>query len=504
MRDATSSKSGLFESMVTWRRKRPYVELKTDRKRSCIPVTSKFQRFLALSCAFCFPAGAHVCYKMTSGIEIYLLERFSINSAEYGELNSAVSWAGLALIPFAAGYFVDTYPTRYSLLAFSLITLIGQLIFTIAVINGSFAGAVFGRAVFGLGESTVMIAQGTMCVQWFHGVDQLALAIGVTEMAHNIANYIGKVAINVGLAFGDWEMTLWFGVFICVFSCVISVAYFFLEASVETDLNSHLTDLTSTVEGNNASQPSCVSGCRDLFGARRLSGLFWLFCFLHFLVSNVEHLFDAISTDFIYEKWDMQWKEAAWLSGLNYALPILLSPVIGYMLDRSKSRMLIATMACITMMLGHFILGFLYWDPAVGMLVLAAAESVLPTILRSSIPLVVPPDVSGVTFGMFAVAENVGKVIGNPILGWMKDFTGDYILDEKLFVGMSFSAVLCCLVINSIDSSNHNLLKSKSSRAELLLLSNEAKQNRRQAAKPPLGLEDSEIGIAMTPPSSQV
>jgi hypothetical protein len=35
--------------------------------------------------------------------------------------------------------------------------------------------------------------------------------------------------------------------------------------------------------------------CSELGGLRKLSGLFWLICFLHFLVSNVEHLFDAIS-----------------------------------------------------------------------------------------------------------------------------------------------------------------------------------------------------------------
>ena len=120
-----------------------------------------------------------------------------------------------------------------------------------------------------------------------------------------------------------------------------------------------------------------------------------MFCLLHFLVSNVEHLFDSISAKFIFEKWGIDWTDAVWVSGINYALPIVLSPVIGHMLDRVPNRMLIASFACATMAAGHVILGFFPWTPVVGMLVLAVALSVLPTILRSSVPVVVPHGVSG-------------------------------------------------------------------------------------------------------------
>ena len=64
-----------------------------------------------------------------------------------------------------------------------------------------------------------------------------------------------------------------------------------------------------------------------------------MFCLLHFLVSNVEHLFDSISAKFIFEKWGIDWTDAVWVSGINYALPIVLSPVIGHMLDRVPNRM---------------------------------------------------------------------------------------------------------------------------------------------------------------------
>ena len=211
-----------------------YVALEDD--ESPPKIGSKNQRYLALVCAACYPVGAHVCYKMTSGIEKDMVASMGINDKQYGYLNSAVSYSGLALIPFAAGFLVDSRPTGHAAVLFSLLTLVGHIVFTLAVSSDNFTGALVGRTIFGIGESTVMVAQGTMCAQWFRSKDQLALAIGVTEMTHNLGNWLGKVAINVGLAWGGWKMTMWFGTIICILGVGVAVAYLFLERSGKRDV----------------------------------------------------------------------------------------------------------------------------------------------------------------------------------------------------------------------------------------------------------------------------
>ena len=45
------------------------------------------------------------------------------------------------------------------------------------------------------------------------------------------------------------------------------------------------------------------------------------------------------------------------------------------------------------------------------------------------------------------------------MIGYFKDETGNYTLDEKVFVGMSFLAVLCCGGIMLVDGRRSNLLK---------------------------------------------
>jgi MFS family permease len=178
--------------------------------------------------------GAHVCYKMTASMEEELLESLGINNEQYGDLNSAVSWASLAGVPFAAGVLVDRFPTRFAAIFFCSIVVVGHWIFAYGVDRKSFEIAVLGRAVFGIGESTVLVAQGALVCQWYRSREQLALAIGVTETAHNLANWLGKVSVRVGLAYGgSWEATPWFGLICCVGSLLAAVAYFFLERSAD-------------------------------------------------------------------------------------------------------------------------------------------------------------------------------------------------------------------------------------------------------------------------------
>ena len=126
---------------------------------STVPSPPATRRYQTLLFASLLPVGAHVCDKMTSSIEKDLLTRLGINDEQYGILNSSVSWASVACLPFMAGVFVDRIPTRFAAVLFSSFVFVGHLIFSLGVSSGSYFMAVLGRAVFGFGESTVMVAQ---------------------------------------------------------------------------------------------------------------------------------------------------------------------------------------------------------------------------------------------------------------------------------------------------------------------------------------------------------
>jgi len=416
-------------------------------------------RWIVLTCAALIPVGAHCCYKMTSSIEHPMNKRLDIDKAEYGMLNSAVSWASLALIPFVGGHFVDARPTRIAAAVFALASLAGHVLFTLAVEWKSYHLALVGRAIFGIGESTVMVAQGAICAQWFSG-KELAVAVGFTEMTHNMGNWLGKVSINVGEQFGDQvTATCWFGVAMCCFSVLVSVAFFYVERKAEREHGGRLF-LKKTMDLNKCGLWQLWAELKNL---KLLTGVFWLLVLLHLLVSNIEHLFDAVSADFIKSKWHSGVDKAAWLSSLNYALAIVLSPVVGRFMDATNARMLVAGLACLIVAAAHTILGVTHVTPILGLLMLAVGECVLPTVLRASVPLVLSSNVIGVGYGVYEVAENVGKAIGNPVVGYLKDHNGNYTIDELIFAAMGMAAAGLCVVISVYDSRGSNLLtKSKS------------------------------------------
>eukprot|EP00966_Prymnesium_polylepis_P260362 6014268-Prymnesium_polylepis.2 len=271
---------------------------------------------LVLLCTSFFSFGAHVAYKSLSGIEGFLKDSLDTDSTGYGVLNSAVSWSSLALLPFLFGVLVDGFATRYASLVLALVCVFGHLLFTIAVYSGSFELAVTARAIFGVGEASLPIAQGAVCVQWFSGRGQMALAVGVIEMTHNIGNWLGKVAIDVAEPMGgeDWKATLWFGLAMCVLSVSSVAGFWILERREEQKL---VTEVNLSKQPPRCRSEDTRAQCG---GLRELSFVYWMLVLLHALVSNVEHLFDAVSSNFIKEKWGLSYKHAAWFSSTNYAV----------------------------------------------------------------------------------------------------------------------------------------------------------------------------------------
>lgn len=402
-------------------------------------------RWVVLVFVSIMPFGVHLCYKMTSGIQTHLMhDAFGepISTMQYGLLNSAVSWPQL-FVPFLAGPFVDCKATRVAGIIATLIGLSGHLLFTLGCQWSSFPLALTGRAVFGAGEGIVMIAQGVAIAQWFRGAE-LTLAIAIAEMSHNVANWSGKVAVVAGIDYGGWWITLWIGVGVCgvgvIAACIFGCIERHYEKSYTTALAKH-----GTVQ------------CRAF---NNLTTSLWLLIVIHLLCSNVEHLFDTTSANFIQGKWHADTSKAAWLSSLNYAAAMVLCPAVGLLIDKSCMRMPLAIAACCFLGCAHLLLGLTTVAPAVGLLMLSLPQAVMPTILRASAPLVVSPTVFGLAFGAFGLAENLGKTIGAPLVGYVKDQDGNYTNIELGYASLSFVAASLVILLCIIDRRSGGVLGS--------------------------------------------
>jgi MFS family permease len=146
-------------------------------------------RYLVLLCVSLMPTGAHVCFRMTSGLQTHLMSPaalggMGLTQSSYALLASSAGWAGLVM-PVVGGLLVDSRASRYGVALFLLIVVVGQTAFSIGVSLHSFPLAVAGRLVLGVGEGTLIVAQGAICAQWFRGTE-LTFAVALTETAHGL------------------------------------------------------------------------------------------------------------------------------------------------------------------------------------------------------------------------------------------------------------------------------------------------------------------------------
>eukprot|EP00128_Syssomonas_multiformis_P001330 Colp12_sorted_trinity150504_noHs@15428 len=168
-------------------------------------------------------------------------------------------------------------------------------------------------------------------------------------------------------------------------------------------------------------------------------------------VSNVYHLFSYVSTDYIQEKWHTKVTKAAWISSLESVFAMVFSPLMGLLSDWVGFRMLIVAGGSALTSLAYMLLCVTDLWPVTPILILSFCKAFMPTILRSSVPLVVLPAVYGAAYGMYEISESVGSLIGNPLVGFFRDHTHSYETDLWVFVGMAFFCIGLALVIHVVD-----------------------------------------------------
>ena len=88
--------------------------------------------------------------------------------------------------------------------------------------------------------------------------------------------------------------------------------------------------------------------------------------------------------------------------------------------------------------------------PVSAILVLAVCKAFVPTILRSSVPLVVAPCVVGTAYGLYEIAESIGSMAGHPLVGYMRDKSHGYVgtclcvrVRVRVYVRKCVRAVVC-------------------------------------------------------------
>lgn len=100
-------------------------------------------------------------------LETQLEQHFQISQMEFNMLYSVYSIPNV-ILPLVGGYLIDNCGIRINLFVFSLMLVAGQLLFTWSIHLQSFALAIVGRFIFGIGSECLTISQTSLVSYWFN------------------------------------------------------------------------------------------------------------------------------------------------------------------------------------------------------------------------------------------------------------------------------------------------------------------------------------------------
>ena len=168
---------------------------------------------------------------------------------------------------------------------------------------------------------------------------------------------------------------------------------------------------------------------------------------------------------------------AGWQSSVNLVVPVVLSPFLGFAIDRWGKRSWIgklnpssslnqgslttsstfttipfpAILSAVLLLPCFILLGFTTFEPLLGLLIFSFSYTLGPVSLISSIPLILNVSVIGTALGLYKCASNIGSSLVDPIVGVAQDHFDGYDQAMLILIGFAILSTLASLVLLAVS-----------------------------------------------------
>lgn len=340
--------------------------------------------------------------------------------------------------------------------------------------------AFIGFAIFGVGVEMAGITVSKTLVKWFRG-KELALAMGI-EMAiarlgvfavFRLSPYFAGItdANPNGNADGVSNSVFW-GLGFLMMGLLTVIIYTFMDAKEEKQAG-----------GKAELDPEDEFKISDLGKILKNPG-FLAIAGLCVLFYSAIFPFQKFATDMLASKLDMSIKDAAALFSWFPIGAMVLTPFIGYFLDRKGLGATLMFFGAILLTVSHLIFGLMPAEmftttiAVFTIVILGTAFSLVPASMWPSLPKIIEDKFLGSAYGLIFFIQNIGLMIVPALIGWslsssnpgiaeqkaaekaILDAGGviegalakyDYTSPEMIFVGFGVAAMVLALILKAID-----------------------------------------------------
>jgi len=321
--------------------------------------------------------------------------------------------------------------------------------------------AFVGFAIFGVGVEMAGITVSKTIVKWFKG-KEMALAMGLEMAVARLGVFaVFRLTPIFAESGGASNSVFWGLAFLCI-GFITFFIYTFMDAKL--DKQTGVKDIVVSPEDEFK-----VSDLKKIFtnpGFIIIAGL----CVLFY---SAVFPFQKFATDMLASKLDVDIKTAAAYFSYFPIGAMILTPFIGFFLDKKGLGASMMLYGAILLTVSHLIFALVPADIfnvpiAIGTIViLGTAFSLVPASMWPSVPKVVEERYLGSAYGSIFWIQNIGLMLVPVLIGWsisaanpgvseliaakVEGAKYDYTIPELIFSGFGLLAVVLGVMLRMID-----------------------------------------------------
>jgi len=363
-----------------------------------------------------------------------IIEDLKISHAQAGLIMSTFSLPGI-LLTIPAGFLSNKIGLKRTGIIAIILVILGSFIL---FISHNFLLLLVGRICIGIAGVTIPVVglQGT--ARLFTG-KRLGLAMGIYGATMSLGTVIPLLFFGaVGVAWG-WRSTIMITIILGIIALVIFASLFRLQDEADTHERSKGIPFGSIFKIGLPVWIMAISW--GLFGIANCSLLTFL-------------------PDFMYQN-GIDLRLAGPVTSIIMICGVILSPVVGHLLDKSKYKtMFIISSGVLTSLLVFIMPGNINLILLFAILIGISTTSIGPTIFSITSEMS-KSELLSLAFGLIFTFSNLGMFIGPTITGFIIDVTGTYLYSYWFLAALYLLLGLITIVVLRQEIRRRNLLTSR-------------------------------------------
>ena len=315
---------------------------------------------------------------------------------------------------------------------------------------GSAKMASLGFMIFGCGAEMAGTTVSKAIAKWFQG-KEMALAMGL-EMA--IAR-LGVFAVMwiAPMISNAYDKSVVAPVAFCTALLIIGLLCYTVFVYMDKALDRQLIAAGEMKEEKSADEEFQIKDLGQIFTSK----MFWLVALLCVLYYSAIFPFQRYAPNFLEVTLGIDAEAAARLFSCFPVLAMLLTPVLGWLLDFKGKGATMLMVGALIMIVCHLSFAFVLpafpssWLALLLVVTLGVSFSLVPAALWPSVPKIIDQKILGSAYCVIFWIQNIGLCLVPLLIGKVLDATGGYLLPMVIFASFGVLAFIFSLYLKIED-----------------------------------------------------